>query len=61
MVHGVYRGIIKKIIKIVRMWITNDVRVDKDQSWINALIKKIGINTEAIVDTTNNHTTIKIN
>ena len=33
-------GIIKKIIKIVRMWITNDVRVDKDQSWINALIKK---------------------
>lgn len=28
------------IFKIVRIWITNDVRGDKDQRWINALIKK---------------------
>ena len=28
------------VFKTVRIWITNDVRVDKNQSWINALIKK---------------------
>lgn len=28
------------VFRTVRIWITNDVRVDKDQSWINALIKK---------------------